>query len=100
MEVVLIHPLNFAVDRLDETEIIPRPPEGWDTTKPITASAILEVEDLSWFTRAGKKRVQEDCTGRDPRLDLDSIYRGKRKVKLRVHFTLGHLPARFMNCGS
>ena len=92
--------MNFAVDRLDETEFIPRPPEGWDTTKPITASAILEVEDLSWFTRAGKKRIQEDCTGRDPRLDLDSIYHGERKVKLRVRFTLGHLPARFMNCES
>ncbi|KAL1721384.1 hypothetical protein EV715DRAFT_195221 [Schizophyllum commune] len=85
------------VTGLDETEFIPRPPEGWDTNKPITASAILEVEDLSWFTRSGKKRIQEDCTGRDPRLDLDSIYHGERKVKLRVRFTLGHLPARFMN---
>ncbi|KAL1687951.1 hypothetical protein GGG16DRAFT_61108 [Schizophyllum commune] len=85
------------VTGLDETEFIPRPPEGWDTNKPITASAILEVEDLSWFTRAGKKRIQEDCTGRDPRLDLDSIYRSKQKVKLRVRFTMGHLPARFMN---
>ncbi|KAI5894311.1 uncharacterized protein SCHCODRAFT_02599451 [Schizophyllum commune H4-8] len=85
------------VTGLDETEFIPRPPDGWDAKIPITASAILEVEDLSWLTQAGKKRLQEDCTGRHPRLELESIYHGKQKVKLRVRFTMSEVPAAFMN---